>query len=83
MAKQILGDNKLENGVAEKFQTLIVKMIALRLMTQARVREGLREQKRVSEFVADAFFEWCHCFAILSEIEKSLNSVSGLSFRTK
>jgi hypothetical protein len=45
MVKQILGDNKLENGVPQKFQTLIIKMIPLRLMTQARVREGLREQK--------------------------------------
>jgi hypothetical protein len=53
-------------------------MITLRLMTQARVREGLREQKRVPEFIADAFFERGHCLVILSEIEKSLNSVKRL-----
>jgi len=45
MAKQILGDNKLENSVAQKFQTLIIKMIMLRLMAEARVRECLRQQK--------------------------------------
>jgi hypothetical protein len=45
MAKQILGDNKLENGVAQKFQTLIIKMITLRLMTEAGVRERLRQQE--------------------------------------
>ena len=45
MAKQILGDNKLENSVAQKFQTLIIKMITLRLMAKARVRECFRQQK--------------------------------------
>ena len=75
MAKEILGDNTLENGVAQNFLTLRLNMITLRLMTQARVREGLREQKRVPEFIADAFFERGHCLVILSEIEKSLNSV--------
>jgi len=45
MPKQILGDNKLENCVAQKFQTLIIKMITLRLVAEAGVRERLRQQK--------------------------------------
>ena len=45
MAIQILGDNKLENSVAQKFQTLIIEMITLRLMAETRVRECLGQQK--------------------------------------
>jgi hypothetical protein len=45
MAKQMLGDNKLENSVAQKFQTLIIKMVTLRLMAEARVRQRLCQQK--------------------------------------
>jgi len=45
MAEEILGDYKLENSVAQKLQTLIIKMITLGFMTKARVRERLRKQK--------------------------------------
>jgi len=70
MAKQILGDNKLENSVAQKFQTLIIKMITLRLMAEAGVRQCFRQQQRIAELVTDAFFERCHIRVILSELRK-------------
>src|SRR5438552_2263181 len=78
ITEQILGNNELENGVAEKLQALIIKMIPLRLMAQAGVRERFRQQKRIAELVANAFFERCHVPVILSEIEETRQ----LSMRT-
>jgi hypothetical protein len=46
-------------------------MITLRLMAYAGVRERFRQQKRIAEFVTDAFFERCHVPVILSEVEES------------
>jgi hypothetical protein len=60
IAKQILGNNKLENGVAQEFQTLVIKMVTLRFVTQAGVRERFGQQKRVAELIADTFFERRH-----------------------
>jgi hypothetical protein len=40
----MFGDNKLKDGIAEKFQTLIIKMIALRLVAETGMRERLRQQ---------------------------------------
>ena len=71
----MLGNNELENGIAEKLQALIIKMITLRLMTYAGVRERFRQQKRIAEFVTDAFFERCHITVILSEIEEYYSSL--------
>ena len=76
MAKEMFGNDKLEDGVTEEFQTLIIKMIALRFMAEAGVSERLREQKRIAELVTDTFLERTHLFVILSEVEESLNSVN-------
>ena len=38
MAKQIFSDDELEHSITEKFQTLIIKVIMLRFVSQARVR---------------------------------------------
>jgi hypothetical protein len=49
-------------------------MMSLRFMTEAGMREGFRQQKRVAKFVADPFFQGCHIPAILNEFEESLNA---------
>src|SRR5438132_7782735 len=71
----MFGNNELENGIAEKLQALIIKMITLRLMAYAGVRERFRQQKRIAEFVTDAFFERCHITVILSEVEEYYSSL--------
>jgi len=75
MSKQIFCDNELEDSITKKFQTLIIKMITLRLVADAGMRERLGKQKRIAEFVTDAFLQRTHVFVILSESEESLNSV--------
>lgn len=41
----MLRDDQLQNGVAEKFQALIIEMMALGFVPQARVGQRFREQK--------------------------------------
>ena len=53
----MLGHDKLQNRIAQKLQPLIIEMIAVRLVPQARVGERLRQEQRIAELVADAFFE--------------------------
>ncbi len=64
-------NDELKNCITKKFQALIVKALARRLVTHAGVRERFRQQKRIAEFVTDAFFERCHVPVILSEVEES------------
>ena len=45
MAKKILGNNKLEDCITQKFQALIIKMVALRLVTQAGMRQCFRQEE--------------------------------------
>jgi hypothetical protein len=46
----------LQNSVTEKLKTLIVKMVPLRFVAQARVSQGFSQQKRITEFVSDSLF---------------------------
>jgi len=48
-------------------------MIALRFVAKAGMSERLRQQKRIAEFVTDAFLQRTHLAVILSKIEESLN----------
>src|SRR5437763_12259653 len=63
MAKKILGDNELEDGVTEKFQALIIKMITLGFVAETRVSERLRQQQRIAKLVTDAFLQRTHLIA--------------------
>ena len=60
LVEQILGEDELEDGVAEEFEPLIVEMMALRLVAEAGMGERFREQQRIAEFVFDALFERVH-----------------------
>ena len=66
MSVEIFRYDKLENSVAQKFQPLIIEMGPMRLVPKARMSERFREQERVPEFVADAFFERIHPNEILT-----------------
>jgi hypothetical protein len=71
----------LQNGVTEEFEALIIEMIAPGFVPDAGMGERLDQQKWVSKFVANAFFERSHGLAILSETEESLNLIRGTSTR--
>jgi hypothetical protein len=45
----------LEHCIPEKFQTLIIEVITLSFVAEARVCQRFGEQKRVTKFVADTF----------------------------
>ena len=66
IAVEMFRDDKLENSVAQKFQPLIIEMGPMGLVSEARMSERFREQERVPEFVADAFFERIHPNEILT-----------------
>jgi hypothetical protein len=50
----MFGKDQLEDGVSEEFQPLIVEMMPLGLVPKARMRQGFRQQERISKLVADA-----------------------------
>jgi hypothetical protein len=56
----MLSDDELKDRIAQEFQPLIIEMSAVRLVPQTRVRERFRQQQRIAELVADAFFERVH-----------------------
>src|SRR5437762_11557303 len=63
VAKEMFGNDQLEDSVTEKFQALIVEMISFRLVAKAGMRQGLRQQERIAKFVTDAFLERTHATA--------------------
>jgi len=44
----------LENRVTEKLETLIIEVMSLRLVAEARMCQSLCQEKRISEFVSDS-----------------------------
>ena len=60
LRKKTFRDDKLKNGIAQELQALIIKMTPLRFVSEAGVREGLRQQERITKFVSDALLERIH-----------------------
>src|ERR1043166_6317263 len=60
MTIKIFRDDQLKNRVSQKLQTLVIKMISLRLVGQARMGQRLRQQKRIAKLITDTFFERTH-----------------------
>jgi hypothetical protein len=56
----MLGDDELEDGVTEKFESLIIKVSALFLMPHTRMGERLPEQLRIAKLMRDALFQRMH-----------------------
>src|SRR5205814_5035089 len=55
IAEQIFSDDELEHRIAKELQPLIIKVITLRFVPQARMRECFSQQKRVAKLIADKF----------------------------
>ena len=60
MIEQPLGEDELEHRIAEKFETLVVEVMPLRLVPDGRMRERLRKQERIAELVFQSHFERIH-----------------------
>jgi len=60
LVEEVLGEDELENGVAEKLQALIIEMVALGFVAEAGMGERFRQEERIAEFVFDALFERIH-----------------------
>src|SRR5262245_55702491 len=56
----MFGDHELQHCVTQKLQALIVEIIELGLVSDARMGQCFREEERVSEFITNAFFERFH-----------------------
>lgn len=55
-SEEMFSKNDLENRVTEKLETLIVEMMSLRLVAEARMGQSLGQEKRISELVSDSLF---------------------------
>ncbi len=53
----MLRDDELEHGIAEKLEPLIIEVMPLRFVAEARMRHRFCEQKRIAKLMADAFLE--------------------------
>jgi hypothetical protein len=58
--KEVLCEDELEDGVAEELKALIVKMMALGLVTEAWVGKRLGQEEGVAELVVDALLQRGH-----------------------
>ena len=57
---EVRGDNELQHGVPKKFEALVIEMMPVRFVSETRVSQRLRQQKRIAEFVTDTFLKWMH-----------------------
>jgi len=53
----VLGNDELEDGVAEEFKPLIVELFSLPFMRHARVSERFGQESWVPKLITDSFFE--------------------------
>jgi hypothetical protein len=60
LIEEVLGEDELEDRIAEEFEALIVEVMPLRLVAQARVSESLSQEQGIAEFVAKTLFERIH-----------------------
>ena len=60
LVEKIFGEDELEDGVAEEFEALVVKVMPLGLVPETGVRERFREEEGIPELVFDALFERIH-----------------------
>ena len=56
----MLGYYQLEDGVTQKFKALIIEVLLLFFVSDARMSEGLRQEMRISKLITDALFERMH-----------------------
>ena len=59
-AVEVVGDDELQDRVAEELEALVVEMEGFAFERQAGVGEGLGEEEGVTELVADVPLQWIH-----------------------
>jgi len=57
LREEVLRNHHLQDRIAQKFQSLVVKMPLLGFMTYAWMGQGFGEQQWIAKFVADPFFQ--------------------------
>ena len=60
MSEKIFRYDQLENGIAQKFQTLIVLVISLFFVADTGMGQRLLEQSRIAKLMAEALLERFH-----------------------
>jgi len=58
--KEMLGHDELQDGVAEKFEALVIEMFFLSFGRNARMSQRLDEQTDITELITDALFQRMH-----------------------
>jgi len=52
----MLGEDELEHGITEKLKSLVIEMMSLGFVAEARMSERFSQKQRVSELISDALF---------------------------
>ena len=58
--EELVGEDQLDHGVAEKFEPLVIEVRLVGLVGEARVGERFGQEERITKLVSDAFFEGPH-----------------------
>ena len=56
----MLRDDELKDGVAQELEALIVELLPLFFMRDARMSQGLGQELRILKLITNAFFERVH-----------------------
>ena len=56
----MLRHDQLEDGVTQEFKALVIKVLLLFLVSNARMSQGLCQEMRIPKLITDALFEWMH-----------------------
>ena len=58
--EEVLGDDELQNSIAQELETLVVELQQLPFMRDARMSERLGQELRILKLITNAFFERVH-----------------------
>ena len=60
LVEEIFREDELKDRVSQEFQALIVEVVALRLMPEARMSQRFRQEERIAKLVPQSLFERIH-----------------------
>jgi hypothetical protein len=58
--EEIFRDHELENGIAQKFEALVVELHPSTFMRHARMSEGFCQESRILKSITNSFFQRVH-----------------------
>jgi hypothetical protein len=58
--EKMLRHDQLEDGVAQEFEALIIEMLLLFFVSNARMGQGLSQELGIPKLITDALFERMH-----------------------